>query len=189
MIWISDLNFAVSFIYWEKKSSLTLLIKIFNIMFEMHRKHVWFINLNQKFLKNLKTMWSQIIKQRAWFKITSSNIRFFLFLSNIKFFLKLNLKVYFECNEHTVFLFSKLLLWMNLIFRTVKDWSAQFHEHLINTDWVRFCFWNSFLTLLKSIKKKLRNLSSDNIRFWSQLKIIISTVIRQICNLNWNWKN
>ena len=160
MIWISDLNFAVSFIYWEKKSSLTLLIKIFNIMFEMHRKRVWFINLNQEFLENLETVWFWIIKQRAWFKITLSNMKFFLFLNNVKFFLKLNFKIYFECNEHTAFSFSKLLSWACIMY-----WSTQFHEHSTNINQIRFCFWNSFLTLLEFIKKKLRSLLFYDIRF------------------------
>ena len=189
MIWISDLDFVISLICQKEKNDLVLLTRIFNVTSETHKKHVWFINLNQEFLENLKIMQFQIIKQKAWFKITSSNMRFFLFLSNVKFFSKLNFRIYFECNEHTISSSSKLLLWINFIFKIMKNWSAQFHEHSTNTNWVRFHFWNSFLTLLEFIKKKLKNLLFDDIRFWLWSKIIIFIIIKQICNLNWNWKN
>ena len=126
----------------------------------------------------------QIIKQKTWFKITSSNIKFFFFLNNIKFFSKLNFRVYFECNEHTISLFSKLLSWTCIMY-----WSAQFHEHSTNISQIRFHFWNSFLTLLEFIKKKAESLSSHDVRFWLWLKIIIFTAIRQICSLNQSQKD
>ena len=40
MIQVSDLDFVIFFICQEKKSSLALLTKIFNITSEMHEKHV-----------------------------------------------------------------------------------------------------------------------------------------------------
>jgi len=50
IIWISDLDFVISLICQEEKNNyLALLMKIFNIISEMHEKHVWFINMNQEF--------------------------------------------------------------------------------------------------------------------------------------------
>jgi len=50
MIQISDLDFVISLICWEEKNNhLALLTEIFNIISEIYRKHIWFINMNWEF--------------------------------------------------------------------------------------------------------------------------------------------